>query len=237
MDASFFAPVADLLAPDHTVLTTDPRGIRRSRLEDPDQDLTPDMCAEDLSHILTQLDAGPAVVFGSSGGGLNVLALALAHPEQVSAVITHEPPLLELLEDREQQRAATEDVVATFRTGDVGAAWGRFMMQANIDIADGPPPPPPGAPDPQAVADERFFFTHWLRPATRWLPDVAALRDGAPPIVVGIGEASAGQICDRTSSALAGALGIERTVFPGGHAGFVEDPDAFAARLRTVIGG
>lgn len=44
MDARAFALLADLLATDHTVLTTDPRGIRRSRLHDPEQDSTPN-CA------------------------------------------------------------------------------------------------------------------------------------------------------------------------------------------------
>lgn len=54
-------------------------------------------------------------------------------------------------------------------------------------------------------------------------------------IVVGMGDDSAGQICDRTSTALAAALGIEPTRFPGDHIGFVEDPDAFATRLRVVL--
>ena len=54
--------------------------------------------------------------------------------------------------------------------------------------------------------------------------------------MVGIGEESAGQLCDRTSRALAAALGIEPTMFPGGHIGFAEDPDGFAARLRAVLG-
>ena len=31
MDAGWFAPLADLLADDYTVLTTDPRGVKRSR--------------------------------------------------------------------------------------------------------------------------------------------------------------------------------------------------------------
>lgn len=34
---------------------------------------------------------------------------------------------------------------------------------------------------------------------------------------------------------LAGALGIEPTPFPGGHTGFVADPDAFAARLSGLL--
>src|SRR4051794_29333163 len=83
MGADAFAPVADLLAADHTVLTTDPRGVGRSPLEDPEQDSTPELRADDLSRLLTHLRAGPAVVLGSSGGAVTALALAQAHPEQV----------------------------------------------------------------------------------------------------------------------------------------------------------
>lgn len=53
-------------------------------------------------------------------------------------------------------------------------------------------------------------------------------------IVVGIGDESAGQICGRTSTALAAALGIEPTAFPSGHIGFAENPDGFATRPRCV---
>ena len=52
---------------------------------------------------------------------------------------------------------------------------------------------------------------------------------------MGVGEASAGQLCDRASRALATALGAEPTMFPGGHTGFAEDPDGFATRLREAI--
>jgi hypothetical protein len=54
--------------------------------------------------------------------------------------------------------------------------------------------------------------------------------------VVGVGEASAGRLCDRTSAAFAAALDVAPTVFPGGHIGFVEDPVGFAARLTAVLG-
>src|SRR5207248_9083063 len=49
MGAAAFAPLADLLATDHTVLTTDPRGTGRSPMADPEQDSTPDLRADDLS--------------------------------------------------------------------------------------------------------------------------------------------------------------------------------------------
>src|SRR5881628_2422946 len=60
MDARSFAPLADLLAADHTVLTTDPRGINRSTVRDRDQDSTPEQRADDLSRLIAHLDAGPA---------------------------------------------------------------------------------------------------------------------------------------------------------------------------------
>src|SRR3954468_5747847 len=58
MDAGAFAPLADRLAVDHTVLTTDPRGIGRSPVDDRDQDSTAEVRADDLSRLLLHLDAG-----------------------------------------------------------------------------------------------------------------------------------------------------------------------------------
>jgi hypothetical protein len=49
------------------------------------------------------------------------------------------------------------------------------------------------------------------------------------------GEASGGQLCDCTSRALAAALGTDPVSFPGGHIGFLEDPEGFATRLRAVL--
>jgi pimeloyl-ACP methyl ester carboxylesterase len=235
MDATAFAPLADLLAADHTVVTTDPRGINRSRLDDPDQDSTPELRADDLARIVTHLDAGPAAVFGSSGGAVTALALVQSHPELVRTAVAHEPPFYALLDDRERLTAQNEDIVATHLSGDEIGAWKKFMDVTGFDLPDAAIEQMVGGRDPQAAADQRRWFAHELRGTAYWEPDLAALRAAAPRIVVGIGEASAGQHCDRTSRALAGALGVEPVMFPGGHIGFVEDPEAFAPRLRSVL--
>jgi pimeloyl-ACP methyl ester carboxylesterase len=238
MDARSFAPLADRLAADHTVLTTDPRGINRSAVDDPDRDSTPQMRADDLARLVTHLDAGPAAVLGSSGGAVSALALVQAHPELVHTVIAHEPPLIELLDDREQLQAQTEDIIATHLTGDVTGSWRKFLAQANIAMPEGVFEAMFGGErEPQQAADELHWFAHEMRPTIRWQPDVAALRDCLTRIVIGIGEESRGQICDRTSTALTVALGIEPTMFPGGHTGFAEDPDRFDTRLRAVLAG
>jgi pimeloyl-ACP methyl ester carboxylesterase len=236
MDAAAFAPLADLLAVDHTVVTTDPRGIHRSPLDDPDQDSTPELRADDLARLVAHLDAGPATVFGSSGGAVTALALVQSHPEVVRAVVAHEPPFYALLDDREQLAAQTEDLIATYLSGDVIGAWTKFMDQAGIVLPDGAIAQMFGGErDPQAVADERRWFAHEMRGTDYWQPDLGALRAAAPRIVIGIGEESAGQHCDRTSRALAAALDVEPVVFPGDHIGFVADPERFAPRLRSVL--
>lgn len=240
MGAGAFAPLADLLAVDHTVLTTDPRGIDRSPLDDPEQDSTPELRANDLARLLAHLDLGPATVLGSSGGAVTALALAQEHPEQVRTVIAHEPPLEELLEDRERRRAATDDIIATYVEHGPGPAWGKFLAEAGIVMPEGEGPGGPPEPmerDPREVADERRFFLHELRATAHWMPDLDALRAVPSRIVVGIGEGSRGQSCELTSRALAVALGIEPTWFPGDHTGFVEDPEGFAATLRRVLAG
>ncbi len=236
MDARPFGPLAELLSSDHTVLTTDPRGINRSVLHDPDTDSTPELRADDLARLITYVDAGPAVALGSSGGAITVLALAQAHPALVSTVIAHEPPLNELLPERADLRRLTDDIAATHLAGDVRGALVKFLALANIDL-------PPFVLDQmvgaqrtaQDVADDRYQHAHMLIPGTRWLPDLDLLAQVSTRIVVGIGRDSAGQLCERTSEALAGGLGIAPTRFPGGHIGFVDDPVAFATRLREVL--
>ena len=118
------------------------------------------------------------------------------------------------------------------------AAWRKFLADANIVMPEeafqyvfG------GELGPQEAADEDHFFLHELRATTHWRPDIEALRNAATRIVVGIGEESTGELCDRTSTALAAALGIQPTMFPGGHIGFVDDPQRFAGCLRAVLPG
>ena len=168
---------------------------------------------------------------------MTALALVQARPEQVHTVIAHEPPLLEVLDDRDQLHAGTDEMIATYLSGDTIGAWSSFMAQANIEL-------PPGAlemmfggdREPQQLADERYFFTRELRPTTRWQPDVTSLRTLPTRVMIGIGEDSTDELCDRTSRALAAQLDIEPTMFPGGHTGFVDDPNTFAARMRDVLG-
>ncbi|MFD6949352.1 hydrolase [Nocardiopsis sp. TSRI0078] len=234
MGAGEFAPVADLLARDRTVLTHDPRGISRSPLNDPEQDSTPELRADDVAALLDALGAGSADVLGSSGGAVTALALAQRHPGRVRTAVAHEPPLMELLPDAAEQRAATEDVIATYHREGVAAAWARFMADAGFPTEEGGDAPAE-EPSKQMLADSARFFGHELRHTTGYVPDAAALRDGPARIVVGVGADSGPLTTSRASAALADLLGTAPVTFPGGHGGFTDDPEGFAAVLRDVL--
>lgn len=235
MAADAFAPLAELLADDYTVLTTDPRGVKRSRLQAGGTS-TPEQRADDLARLIRHVGVGPATVFGSSGGAVTVLALAQNHPDVVSAVIAHEPPLDRLVPDGDELLAKSERMMADYLAGDVIGAWKQFFALANIQVPDGMVEGMFGGErDPQQVADEQFWFRHEMRESISWLPDVTTLRGNDVRIVVGIGEESTGQLCDRTSTALAERLGITPTRFPGDHTGFVDVPDEFAKALRAEL--
>jgi pimeloyl-ACP methyl ester carboxylesterase len=236
MDARAFEPLADRLAVDHTVLTTDPRGIGRSPVDDPDDTPTLERRATDVAALIGHTGHGAATVLGSSGGAVTALALAQYHPDHVATVIAHEPPLAELLPDRDERRAGREEVIRRWFAGDRLGSWRAFLANADIVMPEemvtaifG------GEIDAQAQADGDYQNAHLMRPTTDFVPDVERLRAGPARIVVGIGEASAGQLCDRTSRALCAALGIAPTMFPGGHVGFAEDPAAFEPVLRRVL--
>ncbi|WP_232661360.1 alpha/beta fold hydrolase [Pseudonocardia sp. TRM90224] len=236
MDARSFGPLADLLATDHTVLTTDPRGINRSSVDDRGADSTPELRADDLARLITHLDAGKADVLGSSGGAVSVLALAQDHPELVGTVVAHEPPLQGVVDDHAELAARTEDMITTYLSGDIRGAWRMFFDMADMHVPEPVFEQMVGADrDAQAVADDDYQYTRMLRPTTRWMPDVERLRTVDARVLIGIGEDSAGNFCDRSARALTALLGTEPTMFGGGHIAFVDDPATFATRLRAVL--
>ena len=240
MDAGAFAPLADLLAADRTVLTLDPRGIGRSPGDDADATPTMATRVDDLARLIAHADPGdgPVTVLGSSGGAVTALALAESRPGLAHTVVAHEPPLVELLPDRDARHAGEEETVRLWFAGDHAGSWRSFLANAAIEMPEevfqavfG------GEPDAAAKADADFQHRHLLAVTTHHRPDLEALRRGATRVVVGIGEASAGQLCDRASRALTDALGLAPTMFPGGHVGFAEDPEAFVPVLRAVLPG
>ena len=240
MDNAGFAGLARALADRYTVVTYDPRGIGHSTREDATQDVTPEQQADDVHRLLSALGAEPAHVFGSSGGAVVGLALVTAHPGQVRTLVAHEPPVIELLPDREQVRAQIQDIYDTYRADGADKAMAEFMVQAGLGEVPGQEAGAPRwEPSPEQLATMRtsteMFLGHLLRPTTNYRPDVEALRASPARIVVAAGATSKGQLAHRSAVTLADRLGTPVAVFPGDHAGFATLPEQCALVLDQVL--
>ncbi len=243
MDASGFTALAGRF-PERTVVTYDPRGVGRSARDDGVTAATPDEHAEDLHRLICDLDAGPVDIFASSGGAVNAFALVSRHPEDVHALLAHEPPLASVLPDRAQALAATEDIHETYERDGLGPAMAKFIAFTSLR---GPVPPdfPDHAPNPADVGlpseddgsrNHPLLGPHMLY-VTRYEPDFDSLRGASTRIVVAGGAESEGTFPYRAALAVAGRLGTEMVIFPSHHGGFGEqgDPDAFADTLHKVL--
>ena len=245
MGASGFAALAGQFA-DRTVVTYDPRGTGRSqRTDGQPPGSEPGEHAEDLRALIRALDAGPADVFGSSGGAVNALALVASHPRLVATLVAHEPPAARELPDREPVLAACAGIRETYQRSGYGPAMAMFV--ALVSHA-GPIPPGFGgqpAPDPAAFGlparDDGSRDDPLLGPHMSACPghrhDFDALRAASSRIRLGVGAQSGQMMAGRAAAAVAGRLGTTPVTFPGGHDGFLTDPGAFAAVLRTVLDG
>lgn len=240
MGSKGFTELASRMADEFTVVTYDPRGLYDSSADDPDEDVTPELVADDVHRLLAAITDEPAYVFGSSGGAVTAIALLERHPEQVRKVVLHEPPLLELLPERDKLRADVDDIHATYQREGQGAAWPKFFALTGIN----PAPPAHGPSEPAAQAEQQSeqdvaagerMLGQCLRPTTRYRPDVEKLRGVSDRIVVAGGADSKGELANRTAAAFADEVGVALTEFDGDHAGFMGRADGFAEQLREAL--
>ncbi|MGY1625258.1 alpha/beta fold hydrolase [Geodermatophilus sp. SYSU D00965] len=248
MGAAGFGTLAGYF-PDRTVVTYDPRGVERSRRTDGADRSTPEEHADDLSRLITALDAGPVDVFGSSGGAVNALVLVARHPEQVRTLVAHEPPAIVALPDGETALAATRHVDGTYRRSGFGAGMAEFIRLVGhrgpvpADWAATPADPAAfGLPTEDDGSRDDVLLGQNLISCTTHEHDFAALRAASTRIVVAVGAGSEGQLARRGGEAVAERIGVEPVEFPGDHGGFLGgeygqtgEPEAFAAALRRVL--
>ena len=249
MDASGFGALTSHF-PDRTVVTYDPRGLGRSTRSDGRTDNDPEQQAADVHAVIAALGAGPVELFASSGGAVTAFALVTAHPDDVVTLVAHEPPLIDMLPDAEQARAAQQATQAIYHEKGWGAAMADFMAMATwqgefTDAYAAQPAPDPaqfGMPTEDDGSRGDPLLSGVSNPITDYRPDVDALKAAPTRVVVAVGIESDGVFTGRTAVATAEALGQQATVFPSHHGGFMGgefgyagEPEAFAARLREVL--
>src|SRR5512133_1121753 len=199
MTAGGFATLAALF-PERTVITYDPRGLGRSTRADGRTDNDPAVQAEDVHSVIEALGAGPVEMFASSGGAVTALALVAAHPEDVTTLVAHEPPIIPVLPDAAAARRAQAEVHDAYLAGGRGHGMAAFIAMTSWrgeftdeyfaqPLADpalfGMPTEDDGARDDPLLSDRSWAITSYR-------PDVAALASAPTRVVIAVGEESEG---------------------------------------------
>ncbi|MET0865355.1 MAG: alpha/beta hydrolase [Nakamurella sp.] len=250
MSADGFHTLASFF-PDRTVITYDPRGLGRSHRKDGRTDHAPDLQAEDVHAVIQALGVGPVEMFASSGGAVTALALVAAHPGDVTTLVAHEPPLNPVLPDAKAVERARADFRDAYQANGFNAGMAAFIAMTSwrgefTDDYFAQPAPNPAAfgmpsEDDGSRDDPLLSDRSWA--ISDYYPDIEALTAAPTRVVIAVGEETGDTYTGRTSLATAELLGQQATVFPSHHGGFMGgeygyagQPEAFAARLRDVLG-
>ncbi|GGT60961.1 alpha/beta fold hydrolase [Actinomadura citrea] len=249
MGASGFGTLASLFS-ERTVITYDPRGIGRSTRRDGRVDHAPQIQATDVHGVIEALGAGPVEMFASSGGAVTALALVTAHPDDLTTLVAHEPPLMRVLPDAQAAERAWAGVRDAYETKGSGAGMAAFIAMTSWqgDFTDdyfAQPAPDPaafGMPSEDDGSRDDPLLSDRSSAVTAYQPDLDALTAAPTRIVIAVGEESLETFTGRTSVAMAELLGQRATVFPshhggfaGGEFGYAGQPEAFARKLREVL--
>ncbi|MUL39855.1 alpha/beta hydrolase [Streptomonospora sp. PA3] len=249
MDASGFATLAGYFA-DRPVVTYDPRGAGRSPRTDGTQTTLPEEHADDLRRVIEALGVDRVDLFGSSGGALNGLVLVSGRPDLVRTLVAHEPPVAEVLPDHDVIAAVCEDIYDTYQSTGMGPAMAKFIAFVQYsgplpaDYLDRPAPDPAafGLPTEDDGSRDDPLLGQNIRNSPTVGLDYEALAASPTRVVLAAGRESAEEMPGRAAAAVAERIGIELTMFPSHHGGFMSgefgmegEPEAFAATLRKVL--
>ena len=247
MEASYFGTLAGLV-PGRPVVTYDPRGTARN--PQGTDEIPPEQHAADLHRVIEALGVGPVDCMGTSGGAVNLLALAAAHPEDINRAVAHEAPTAAYLPDKEVVLAILRDMKETYRTKGNGPAMAKFIALVMYDGLLTPEYLEQPAPDPAMFGMSAEDDGDRTNPLMRNMPscnefeiDVEVLRGYGDRLVHAHGAESGQQLACRGGKSVAALLGVESVEFPSNHAGFLAgdhgqpggDPEGWAKKLREVL--
>ena len=233
-DAAQFDALGDVLSSRWTVVTYDRRANSRSPRPAGWTSTTIEEQADDAAALLAALDLGMAVVVGNSLGALIALSMAMRHPDRVASLVIHEPALTSVLSDPEAMLAAVQPVInegmaaggmpggadAFFRFAD---ANGFAALPADIRA--------------RMCANGPVLFESEFGAFSSWTPGPDAISSLPMPVRLLVAEGGSAPAFREAAEWLGRRTSTTVGSAPGGHLGFIDNPEAFADALNRCLDG
>lgn len=238
---SVWHPLAKHLSAHYTVISYDRRGYSASHIKGT-QDYTNRLNtdADDVALLIEHLSpTNTAIVVGNSSGAIVSQTLLLRHPDRVSKLISHEPPAFGALppDFRAKGEHVINHIYNQYRT--LGPITAMQEFTAGLDTGSEATlmrslmhP----SHSYEIRANSMFWFEFELRQYPCADVDVEGLVKLKEKIVPAAGEESGMGVGVAPIAAIAGAVGREILRLPGGHVGFMTQPENWAAALLKGIG-
>ena len=225
-DGGQFNPLADILGERFSVITYDRAGASRSAGL---RSVTPAEHANDAANLLREQARGPAIAYGTSNGALVALELAVRHPELVSRVVLHEPPLLSVLADPEPVGAMLGELIgAAMEHGGPPAALDAFLRFAyGAEVVDSLPESLRG----RMLDNAETVFATELPAFQAYRPDEASVATIDPEVVVAVGDDQQVPFFLEAAGWIADRAGCDITRSPGAHGPQFTCPAALARAI------
>ncbi len=227
-DAGHFTRTGERLADEYTTVTYDRRGCSRSAHLGDGEEMSIAAQADDAAALIGELRIAPAIVFGSSGGGLIALELLVRRPELVRGAIVHEPALIALADEAEVGGLDLGPIVELAAV-DPRRAMGAFVRKVTSEATF-------QALDPELrermLGGGAQFFASELAAFGGYVPDARRIRSTGVPVRVLEGEVP---MLRRATAHFAEQIGLAVERVSGHHAPYLQQPAAFAEELRPIV--
>jgi pimeloyl-ACP methyl ester carboxylesterase len=235
-NGSAWHAAAQFLSKHYTTICYDRRNYSSSTITGP-QDYPNRLItdASDAAALIAHISpSNKALVLGNSSGAIVALHLLLNHPETVEMLIAHEPPAFGALppDFRTQGESVINHIYSQYRTLGPIAAMEEFT--SGLDTGD------EGelmrqVMHPSHSHESRANALFWFEFELRQYPCADLNMDGLvklkEKLIPAAGVDSGMGVGVAPIAAIAGAVGKEILRLPGGHIGYVTQPEAWSQAL------
>lgn len=242
-----FMPMAKYLADHFTVIAVDRRGYGNSQLTAP----LPAEVANAKNNYRVKRDAkdikaiaeheskdAPVYILGSSSGAIVAMHVLKEYPEIVKKITFHEPPINTFLPNAQYWKDQNETIVQIENEKGMPEAMAYFGKTLNIAPIDAEmmskPPEEDADISAQRITEMQNWFEYEMRQYTSSDIGIEDLKPYADKITLLNGEASKGSFPQEVNDYIAKQLNIRIIEIPGGHLGYVQDPEGFSHVLLKI---
>ncbi|MCI2774307.1 alpha/beta hydrolase [Staphylococcus petrasii] len=244
-----YMPLAQQLKDKFTVVAVDRRAYGQSELTEPlpDEVSNPDSRyrvkrdAQDIAELAKHLSDEPVYVLGSSSGAIVAMHVLKEHSDIVKRIAFHEPPINTFLPNAKYWQDKNAEIIDIAVNEGMPQAMKLFGETLNTSQLDRQYMSKPAQAEDDAESKKRFeemlgWFKYEIRQYTESDISIDDLNKHKDIITLLNGTASRDSFPQEVNFYISEQTGIKIVDIPGGHLGYVQEPEGFANVVLEMWG-